>query len=377
MKKCGFPSISAGAIEAVASTGGQLMPPIMGAAAFVMAELLEIPYFSIAKSGALPAFFYFVSLGVFVEFAARKSQVRKVDLENLPDLWKTLRNGLVYIVPVIGLMALLITHHSPAKSAVFSIVLILLVSVIKKDIRKRISLKSLIEALRNGATGTVSTAAACACAGIVVGMVNLTGLGLKMSSGIISLAGGSLPMVLLMVAISCMILGMGMPTTASYIIVAVLGAPALMELGVGALSAHLFVFYFAVISNITPPVALAAFAGAGIAKSPPMKTGFEAVKFGILAYLLPFLFVYRPEILLTEGWGLILWSVICISLGIYAIAIALVGYLHTPLNWVWRLSYLGAAMLFFQKMWWGNLLGLAFLIVVVYINRKDTAAATN
>lgn len=373
MKKCGFPPTSAGAIEAVASTGGQLMPPIMGAAAFVMAELLEIPYFSIAKSGALPAFFYFASLAAFVEFAARKSQVRKVELEELPNLWATLRSGLIYIVPVIGLMGLLVTHHSPAKSAVFSIMLILVVSLIKKDIRRKITPKSVVEALKNGATCTVSTAAACACAGIVVGMVNLTGLGLKMSSGIIALAGGYLPMVLLMVAVSCMILGMGMPTTASYIIVAVLGAPALMDLGVGALSAHLFVFYFAVISNITPPVALAAFAGAGIAGSSPMKTGFEAVKFGILAYLLPFLFVYRPEILLTEGLGLIAWSMICIALGIYTIAIALVGYSHVPLNWVWRVLYLAAALLFFQRIWWGNLIALAFLGAVVILNRRKAA----
>lgn len=371
MKKCGFPRISAAAIEAVASTGGQLMPPIMGAAAFVMAELLETPYFNIAKSAALPAFFYFASLAAFVEFSARKSRIRKVELENLPNLWITLRDGLIFIIPVIGLMALLITHHSPAKSAVFSIMLILAVSLIKKDIRQKINVKSVIEALKNGATGTVSTAAACACAGIVIGMVNLTGLGLKMSSGIIALAGGYLPMVLLMVAISCMILGMGMPTTASYVIVAVLGAPALMELGVNPLGAHLFVFYFAVISNITPPVALAAFAGAGIAGSPPMKTGFEAVKFGGLAYVLPFLFVYRPEILLTEGWSLVFWSFICIAFGIYALAIALVGYLHTSLSWLWRFSYLAVALMFFQRIWWINLVGLVFLLIFTWKNKKQ------
>lgn len=372
MKKCGFPPSAAGAIEAVASTGGQIMPPIMGAAAFVMAEILELPYFSIAKSGALPAFFYFVSLAVFVEFVARKHRVRKMELDDLPDIWVTLRNGLVYIIPVLGLMALLITHHSPAKSAVFSILLIVAVSLIKKDIRRRMSVNSFLQALKSGATGTVSTAAACACAGIVVGMVNLTGLGLKMSSGIIALAGGYLPMVLLMVAVSCMILGMGMPTTPSYIIVAVLAAPALMELGVSALSAHFFVFYFAVISNITPPVALAAFAGAGIAGSPPMKTGFEALRFGTVAYILPLTFVYRPEILLlTDSWGMVIWSAVCIALGIFAIAVALVGYLNSPLNWIWRSYYLVAAVLFFHKNMWGNLIALALVLVSLWLSRRN------
>jgi len=372
MKKCGFSPVSAGAIEAVASTGGQLMPPIMGAAAFVMAELLEIPYIKIAKTAALPAFFYFLSLAAFIEFQADKTGVRKITLENLPRFGDTLKKGVVYLIPVIGLVIFLYRNYSPSKSAVFAIILILTISLLKKDIRKKISFNSVGLALKNGAVGTVSTAAACACAGIVVGMINLTGLGLKMSSGIIALAGGSLPLALVLVAVSCLILGMGMPTTASYIIVAVLGAPALMELGVGPLNAHLFVFYYAVISNITPPVALAAFAGAGIAGSKPMKTGFAAVRFGLVAYVMPFLFIYRSEILLMAGWTEILWATFCIAIAIFALGAALVGWINGKISITLRIVFAITAILLFQKAMIGNIIGFVlFGILFVVFGKKN------
>jgi len=375
MKKCGFRPVSAGAIEAVASTGGQLMPPIMGAAAFVMAELLEIPYITIAKTAALPAFFYFLSLAAFIEFQADKSGVRKIELENLPRFTVTLRKGVIYLIPIIGLVVFLSRNYSPSKSAVFAIVLILVISLLKKDIREKISITSIGLALKNGAVGTVSTAAACACAGIVVGMINLTGLGLKMSSGIIALAGGSLPLALVLVAVSCLVLGMGMPTTASYIIVAVLGAPALMELGVDALNAHLFVFYYAVISNITPPVALAAFAGAGIAGSKPMKTGFAAVRFGLVAYVMPFLFIYRSEILLMASWTEILWASLCIAAAIFSLGAALVGWINGKIGYLVRVLFAGIAILLFQRAVIGNIIGFAlcgiFFMVYGKKNRSE------
>lgn len=372
MKKCGFRPVSAGAIEAVASTGGQLMPPIMGAAAFVMAELLEIPYFKIAKSAAIPAFFYFLSLAAFIEFQADKSGVEKITLEDLPGFVETLKKGIVYMIPLIGLIVLLSMNYSPSKSAVSSIFLILVISFFKKDIRSKITPQAIGAALKSGAVGTVSTAAACACAGIVVGMINLTGLGLKMSSGLIALAGGNLFPALILVAISCLILGMGMPTTASYIIVAVLGAPALMELGVGALNAHLFVFYYAVISNITPPVALAAFAGAGIANSKPMKTGFEAVRFGMVAYVMPLLFIYRSEILLMAPWTKIFWSIFCISIAIVSLGASLVGWFKGRIGWVTRILFAAAAILLFQNVLLGNIAGLIMSVALFTVSAKKS-----
>ncbi|RKX75965.1 MAG: C4-dicarboxylate ABC transporter permease [Spirochaetes bacterium] len=378
MKKCGFKPTAAGAIEAVASTGGQLMPPIMGAAAFVMAELLETNYLIIAKTGFIPAFFYFLAIIAFIEFASNRQKVRKVAQDELPEFSGTLKRGFIFLLPVIGLIGFLAMNFSPAKSAVLAITLIVFLLIVVPKLREKLTFKNMLNALKDGATGTVSTAMACASAGIIVGMVNLTGLGLKLSSSIISLAGGSLHLALLMIAVACLVLGMGVPTTAAYIIVAVLGAPALMQMGVRALNAHFFVFYFAVISNITPPVALAAYAGAGIADSPQMKTAVYAFRYGFVAYVLPFLFIYRPAVLLMAPWYDILRALVTVGVAVFALAIAIVGWVQYKVSLLTRAVFFGAAILLFQGKWLGNIFGMViFSVFLLWILHKEKLKKEN
>ncbi|MCD6363529.1 MAG: TRAP transporter permease [Synergistetes bacterium] len=315
MKRIGYDSTFAGAVEAVASTGGQFMPPVMGVAAFVMADMTDIPYWKIAIAAFLPAFLYFFSIGLMVYIEALKKGLKPVSSKDLPSLFKTFMEGWHFIFPVIVLIHyLMVLRYSPSKAGFYTVMTTLGVGVLNSLIRyRKLPLKKMLEGLVEGAMTMIPVTVASATAGIVIGIVSLTGLGVLFSSIIIGLAGGKLFLTLFLTMIACIILGMGVPTTAAYILTAILAVPALLKLNIPTLQAHLFVLYFAVLSFITPPVALSVYAASSIAGTNAMRTGFEAWRLGLAGFIVPYLFVYHPaltlkgsaiEILLTFVWAL-------------------------------------------------------------------------
>ncbi|MCL0049436.1 TRAP transporter permease [Dehalococcoidia bacterium] len=324
MKRTGYKSHIAGAVEAVASTGGQLMPPVMGAAAFVMAELTGIAYLTIIVAAFLPALLYFSTVQIAVHLIAVKTGLKGLNKDEILSFKRVIIEGGHLVIPLVVLIYMLaVLRMSPMSAAFWSIVAAVIISSLRKG--SRMHPKALIKALEMGAKGALSVIAACACAGIIIGVITLTGLGLKLTSIIVDVGGGSVLLTLIVVSVAAYFLGMGLPTTAAYIIVAVLAAPALIELGVPVLAAHLFVFYRAIMSAITPPVALASIAGAGVAETDPMKTAVSGLKIALPLVVLPFAFVFIPPILI-HGHGpvavvgtfvVVLLSILCFTCVVY------------------------------------------------------------
>lgn len=304
MKQAGYSSDDAGAIEAVSASGGLIMPPVMGAAAFIMAENLNLPYATIVQAAILPATLYYMALLFTVDFIAGRQGLQGMPTENLPKFGETVKEGYLYILPMLILIYFICIAKTSAQRAAFwgflSIVVLYAVQKIIKEKDVKGYLKMIFDILVDGSRQAVSIVAACACAGIIVGIISLTGLGLTLSGALVDLAGGSLFLLLLYTAIACVILGMGLPVTACYIILAVLAAPAIVKLGVPAIAAHLFVMYYGVLSNITPPVALASYVAAGISKSKPLSVAVTSCKMGIVLFVLPFMFVYQPVLILQD-----------------------------------------------------------------------------
>lgn len=301
MKKTGYKPEFAGAVEAAASTGGQIMPPIMGAAAFIMTEYIGCPYSTVALAACVPALLYFTGIFTNVHFEALKNNLHGIPKDQRQDIRHLLARGWYMVFPVIVIIYLLVAGRSAMTAALWGIlacIAIWVVEIIRETHRFDVSqfCKMFIQGLNDSARSAISVAVTCGCAGIIVGVVTMTGLGLKMANGIVALAGGSLYLTMIFTMLCSLVLGMGVPTTANYIIQATISAPALVALGVPALAAHLFVFYFGIVADITPPVALAAFAGSGIAGSNPMKTGLNATRLGVAAYLVPYMFVMNPVI---------------------------------------------------------------------------------
>ena len=284
MKNLGYRKEFAGAVEAASSTGGQLMPPVMGAAAFLMAEFIGIPYAEIAMAAAIPAVLYFAGIWIVTHFEAKKMGLRGLTKEEMPDKKEVIKK-LYLLIPIIAMIVLLMTGMSVMLAALYSIVISIVVSAFKKE--TRIGFRGIIDALVDGARTALGVAAATAAAGIIVGVVTKTGLGLKLANGLLDIAGGALFPTLILTMIASLILGMGAPTTANYVITSTIAAPAIIMLGVPDLSAHLFVFYFGIIADITPPVALAAFAAAAISGGEPIKTGIESSKLASLLQIPP------------------------------------------------------------------------------------------
>ncbi len=324
MKRAGFKPYYAGAIEAAASTGGQLMPPIMGAGAFVLATWTNIPYVRVALAAAIPALLYYVALFMAIHFRAHKMKLGGAPHDEPGTLGR-----LHLLLPIGVIVVLLVMGRSPMRAAFWGVITAMAVTLGRKT--TRLDLRQLRDTLVGAAGGTVQVAAACAAAGIVVGVVSLTGIGLRMSEFIITLSGGHLPIALVLTAIGSIILGMGIPPAAAYIVLAALGAPALVELGVPLLAAHLFIFYFGCLSNVTPPVALAGYAAAGIAGSPPMRTAFTALTLASAGFIVPFMFVYGSPLLLQGSVPVIVLAVLTGAVGVTALAAATVGYGHHPL----------------------------------------------
>ncbi len=337
MKRSGFRPYFAGAIEAAASTGGQLMPPIMGAGAFILATWTNIPYLRVAAAAAIPAVLYYVALFMAIHFRARQV--------NLPtgtgETGGPVASRVHLLIPLAVIVLLLVLGRSPMRAAFWGVISAVAVTMMSGT--TRLGWARGRDALVAAAAGTVQVASACAAAGIVVGVATLTGIGLRMSEFIVTLSGGHLPIALVLTAVGSIILGMGLPTTAAYIVLAALGAPALTELGVPLLAAHLFIFYFGCLSNVTPPVALAAYAAAGVAGAPPFQTAVTALALASAGFLVPFMFVYGPPLLLIGPISTIAGAFVTGVIGVTAFAAATIGYVNRPLRAWERLLLAGAA----------------------------------
>ncbi|WP_370225238.1 TRAP transporter permease [Cytobacillus sp.] len=325
MKKIGYPSRYAGAVESVASTGGQIMPPILGSAAFIMAQLLGTSYLNIVYASIVPALLYFFTVMIMIDLQAAKLGLKGLPKNELPNIKNVLiKEGHLFIPLLVLIFTMTVLKTSPIKAAIWAIASTIIVSFVKKHTRMTFS--KLINCLVDGAQSALGMIAACATAGLVIGVLNLTGAGLKFASLILSIAGDNLALALVMTMCATIILGMGLPTTAAYLITAAVVAPALIQMGVSPLSAHMFVFYFACLSAFTPPVALAAYAAAGIADAKPMQVAFTAMKIGIVAFIIPFVFVYGPAILLQGTPIQILVSTLTALIGAFVLASGVEGW---------------------------------------------------
>ncbi len=343
MKKAGYKPFYAGAVEAVSSSGGQLAPPVMGAAAFIMSMYTGIPYRNICFSAALPAFLFYLSIYIAVHVEAVKTGIRPLTNDELPRIKQSLLES-YNLIPIIVLFYLIIDFYPPALCAFYAMLVTIVIGFVKKT--GRLNFSKIIEANKANAKAIAPVSCACAVAGIVVGVISLTGLGLTISSAIINLSGGSKLILLIMTAITSMILGMGLPTSACYIILAILVAPAMVKMGIPVIAAHLFVFYYGIVSAITPPVALAAYAAAGIAGSDPSKTGFTAVKIGIAKYLMPILFYYNWGLVGLGGWLNIIWSMVFSVMCVIALQCLVSNYTFVKNSFVENVLYLVQIPLF-------------------------------
>lgn len=345
MKRNGYQAHFAGAVEACASSGGQLMPPIMGAAAFIIAEFLGITYISVVIAALIPALLYYLGVLCGVHFEACRLGLRGLPKEQLPRTWQVLKKGGHFLIPIFVLIYFLgVLQYTPIRSGFYAIITAVAVSFFQKE--TRLNWERLKEAVLAAAQNTITVALACAAAGLVIGSINLTGMGLKLSAFIIGISGGHVWLALILTAVIALIMGMGLPTTAAYIVVGTMAAPALVKMGLLPLAAHLFVFYFAILSAITPPVALAAYAAAGIAKDDPMKIGFTAVKLTLGAFIVPFLFALSPTLIAKGDFVSIAWSTFTALIGIIALAGGSIGFvLRATTIWERALLIVGAFLM--------------------------------
>lgn len=376
MKKTGYDKDFAGAVEASSSVGGQLMPPIMGAAAFIMAEVLGIQYRIIAVAAILPALLYYIGIIVQVHLRARKCGLEGIARENLPKVWVVLRERGHLLFPIVFLVYML---FGSGKTVIFSAFMTILVTIATSMVRKstRMSLKDVADALFEGTRSMIPVAIACATVGVVIGVASLTGFGLSMASAIVALGGKSLFLTLAFTMVACMILGMGLPSIPAYLITATMAAPALIRLGIDPLVSHLFVFYFAMFANITPPVALASFAAAGLSGGSPMRTGYASLKLSLAGFIVPYMFVYNRALLL-QGTGFLEGSLVMVTsiAGVIMLGTAVEGYLVSKLGLVLRVVSLAAALFLMTPDHAQDLVGAALAAVVItaqIITRRKAA----
>ncbi|HHV57355.1 MAG TPA: TRAP transporter permease [Firmicutes bacterium] len=371
MKSIGYKANFAGAVEAAASTGGQIMPPIMGAAAFLMAEFTGIPYARVALAAVIPALLYFTGVGIGVHLEARRTGLTGLPEEQVPRLGKVLRERGLLLIPILGLIVIMASGATPTKAALLAMVLAILVSSISP--KTRLKPKDILDALEQGARGALGVAAATAAAGMIIGSVTLTGLGLKLANGLVTLAHGNLLLTMFFAMIASLILGMGSPTTANYVITSTIASPALIHLGVPLLAAHMFVFYFGIVADLTPPVALAAYAGAGIAKGEPMATGVNATKLAIGAFLVPYIFVMSPQLLLinTTVFGALRVALGAV-IGMLALEAAVQGWLLKQAGLPERVALALGGLMLIDPGSLTDIIGLT-LFVVIYLLQRGSA----
>ena len=388
MKKTGYSKEFAGAVEATASVGGQVLPPVMGAAAFIMAELIGVRYSVIALAGIIPALLYYLGIILQVHQRACKLGLKGISKDNLPAVGKLMKERGYLVLPILLLVYMLFFSGNTVIYAAFTTIIFTfalhMVATLIRAIKDKTGLlpwvkrmgADLFGALSDGVKSTVSVAVACACVGIVVGVISKTGLGLNMASAIIKIGDKSLLLTLVFTMVSCIILGMGVPSIPAYIITASIAAPALMQLGVPQLAAHFFVFYFAMFANLTPPVALAAFAAAGLSGGSPMKTGYAAVRLALTGFLIPFMFIYCPQLLLInvslwEG----IWVTFAAIVGVFMLAISIEGYWLRPMPFWLRIICFGGALCLIHSAVATDIPGFIILGIVVLVqyvfHRKD------
>jgi len=349
MKKVGYKPHQAGAIEAAASTGGQIMPPVMGATAFIMAEMLEVPYVRVMTAALIPAILYFFSVGLYAQFQAKKMKVDASDALESVTIWKLLADAPIFILPLATIVVLLVLRYSPMFTIFWTIILLLVLALAQAVIRKeKGATKQLIDGFVKGATGGANIAVTCAVLGPIIASVTKTVLGMKIAGVIALWCGGNLVLALIITMFTCMILGMGAPTLAAYVLVSLVGVPVLVNLGVAPMSAHMFVFIFAVFACLTPPIAVSAIPAAGIAQSNYMRTAFESSKAGIIGFLIPYMIVFAPELMLGDVPAIqVVVSVICSLAAIVSLTAAIVGYGFRNLEIAERgLFFLVAAVIF-------------------------------
>lgn len=377
MKKCGFQPEYAGAVEATASTGGQIMPPIMGAAAFLVAEIIQVPYFDIVKAAAIPAILYYAAILMTVDAYAHRRDIKGISAEDIPTIKELLKKAYLFFPLILLIILLGPLRLSVTRAGVYTLIFTLIITSFNAN--TRMNKERFIRAMKGAANGTIPVAIACAIVGVIIATVMGTGLGFRLSILLVDLSGGKLVLLLFLTMVVSLILGMGLPTSAAYLVLATLVAPAIIKLGVQPIAAHLFIFYFGVISNITPPVALAAYAAAGIAQCNPNKTGFKAFRIALSGFIIPFVFVYEPVLLLQGTWYAILYSLTTALVGIYCLSVSGERFLLSR----WTISRLEQFLLFAAALtliypgWLTDLIGTGILAAVIlfrlFVSKKDVS----
>ena len=365
MKKTGYSKEFAGSVEATASVGGQLLPPIMGAAAFVMAETLGVKYGVVIKAAIIPALIYYLGIIIQVQMRAVKDQLHGIPKDQLPKVGQVMKERGHLLIPIIFLLYMLIWS---GKTVIASAFWTILVTIVVAELRpiSRMSLKDICDAFANAAKSMISVGIACACVGIVVGVCGQSGFALNVARAIISIGKTHLMLTLFFTMVTCMVLGMGLPSIPSYLITATIAAPALVELGIPDIAAHMFCFYFAMFANLTPPVALASFAAAGLSGGDPMKTGWQSVRLALAGFIVPFMFIYNPQLLLENVTILSGIQVVLTScIGVVLIAAFVEGYLFGRMHVVLRLVSAAGALLLIDSRPITDVIGIACLVIII------------
>lgn len=372
MKKTGYSSRFAAAVEAVASTGGQIAPPVMGAAAFIMAEFIGVPYTKIILAAIIPALVYYIALFMVVHFEAKKIGLKGISKENIPNVVQVLKEGGHLTIPIIVLLGLLFTGVTPLYAATFALIATVVASWFRKS--TRMGLKQIVDSMVEGSLSAIGVGIACAIVGVVVGTVSLTSVGLTLGNNILQLSGGSIIVAAILTMIISIVLGMGIPATAAYIIVATISAPLLVQLGAPPLAAHLFAFFYASLSNITPPVALAAYAAAGLSGANPNAVGFLATKLGLTGFIIPYFFLFNP-VLLFDGESYVhsFIALITASIGVVALAGGLQGWVLNKTNWIQRIMLFATAFLMIDPNIVLSIIGFSIFLAVIIWQKFSSA----
>lgn len=387
MKKIGYHPNFAGAVEASASVGGQILPPIMGASAFIMAETTGVKYNTIALAALLPALLYYISVIAQVHFRAGKRNLKGLSKDQLPQLKLVMKERGHMFIPIIALVAFLIESVPVGYAASYTILITIVVSWLRKE--TRMGLKEIIEALEDGAKQSLPVMAACAVVGIIIGVVNLTSFGTVMTSYIVTFGAGSLLLTLILTMLASIVLGMGLPSIPAYIITATMAAPALADFNIPLLVSHMFVFYFGIFANITPPVALASFAGAGIAGGDPMRTGWQSLKLALAGFIIPFIFVYNPNMLMIDINNAVITAnsfplpavteiiSVCVTsiLGVIGLSAAIEGYFKHSINNIFRIILAVGSVLLISPEFISDIIGITILAIMLIINLKQAKMA--
>ncbi|KGQ54822.1 TRAP transporter permease [Gallibacterium anatis] len=387
MKKIGYHPNFAGAVEASASVGGQILPPIMGASAFIMAETTGVKYSTIALAALLPALLYYISVIAQVHFRAGKRNLKGLSKDQLPQLKLVMKERGHMFIPIIALVAFLIESVPVGYAASYTILITIVVSWLRKE--TRMGLKEIIEALEDGAKQSLPVMAACAVVGIIIGVVNLTSFGTVMTSYIVTFGAGSLLLTLILTMLASIVLGMGLPSIPAYIITATMAAPALADFNIPLLVSHMFVFYFGIFANITPPVALASFAGAGIAGGDPMRTGWQSLKLALAGFIIPFIFVYNPNMLMIDINNAVITAnsfplpavteiiSVCVTsiLGVIGLSAAIEGYFKHSINNIFRIILAVGSVLLISPEFISDIIGITILAIMLIINLKQAKMA--